>query len=69
QRETADVVDAIESSTSQVVEGTRRVDEAKQSLARMVGESRSITSGLLRRMKILTRRKSLAFSSHEMWWT
>ncbi|MEM8613619.1 MAG: methyl-accepting chemotaxis protein, partial [Cyanobacteria bacterium P01_H01_bin.105] len=42
QRETADVVDAIESSTSQVVEGTRRVDEAKQSLSRMVEVSQQI---------------------------
>ncbi|MEM1250932.1 MAG: methyl-accepting chemotaxis protein [Cyanobacteria bacterium P01_H01_bin.21] len=42
QRETADVVEAIESSTSQVVEGTRRVDEAKQSLSRMMEVSQQI---------------------------
>ncbi|MBT9311900.1 methyl-accepting chemotaxis protein [Leptothoe kymatousa] len=42
QRETADVVSAIESSTSQVVEGTRRVDDAKQSLSRMLEVSQQI---------------------------
>ena len=36
QKETSDVVVAIEQSTSQVVEGTRRVEEARASLSQMM---------------------------------
>ena len=39
QRETSDVVMAIEQSTSQVVEGTRRVEDAKASLGQMMAIS------------------------------
>ena len=39
QRETSDVVMAIEQSTSQVVEGTRRVEDARTSLSQMMAIS------------------------------
>ncbi|HBL11732.1 MAG TPA: chemotaxis protein CheD [Cyanobacteria bacterium UBA11162] len=42
QRETAQVVEAMEQSTKQVVEGTRLVDDAKQSLNQMLDVSRQI---------------------------
>lgn len=42
QRETAQVVEAMEQSTKQVVEGTRLVDDAKQSLSQMLDVSRQI---------------------------
>jgi methyl-accepting chemotaxis protein PixJ len=42
QRETSEVVDAMESGTTQVVEGTRQVEEAKESLNQIVKVSREI---------------------------
>lgn len=42
QRETSDVVLAIEQSTSQVVEGTRRVEDARASLAEMMAISQRL---------------------------
>ncbi|PZO14202.1 MAG: hypothetical protein DCF25_15225 [Leptolyngbya foveolarum] len=42
QRETSDVVIAIEQSTSQVVEGTRRVEDARASLSQMMAISQRL---------------------------
>lgn len=42
QRETSDVVEAIESSTAQVVEGTHQVEAAKQSLMQILEVSQQI---------------------------
>ncbi len=42
QRETSDVVEAIESSTAQVVEGTHQVEAAKQSLTQILEVSKQI---------------------------
>ena len=42
QSETSEVVDAMERGTSQVVEGTRQVEEAKESLQQIVQVSRQI---------------------------
>jgi methyl-accepting chemotaxis protein PixJ len=42
QRETSEVVDAMENGTTQVVEGTRQVGEAKESLNQIVKVSREI---------------------------
>jgi methyl-accepting chemotaxis protein PixJ len=42
QRETSEVVDAMENGTTQVVEGTRQVGEAKESLIQIVKVSREI---------------------------
>ena len=42
QRETSDVVLAIEQSTSQVVEGTRRVEDARASLSQMMAISQRL---------------------------
>jgi methyl-accepting chemotaxis protein PixJ len=42
QRETSEVVDAMENGTTQVVEGTRQVSEAKESLNQIVKVSREI---------------------------
>jgi twitching motility protein PilJ len=44
QRETGDVVAAIEESTAQVVEGTHRVEDAKQSLVKILEVSQQIDS-------------------------
>ncbi|MGF2034349.1 MAG: methyl-accepting chemotaxis protein [Nostoc sp. CmiVER01] len=44
QRETSEVVQAMEIGTSQVVEGTRIVEEAKQSLSEILDVSREIDS-------------------------
>ncbi|MBR8837025.1 MAG: GAF domain-containing protein [Stigonema ocellatum SAG 48.90 = DSM 106950] len=44
QRETSDVVAAMELGTTQVVEGTRIVEEAKQSLSQILDVSRQIDS-------------------------
>ena len=42
QRETGDVVEAIEQSTAQVVEGTRRVEDAKASLTQILSGSQKM---------------------------
>ncbi len=42
QQETGEVLQAMESSTSQVVEGTKQVEEAKQSLGRILEVSRQV---------------------------
>ena len=42
QRETGDVVESIEQSTTQVVEGTRRVEEAKNSLSDILAGSQQM---------------------------
>ncbi len=44
QRETSEVVQAMELGTTQVVEGTRIVEEAKQSLGQILDVSRQIDS-------------------------
>jgi methyl-accepting chemotaxis protein PixJ len=53
QRETSEVVDAMENGTTQVVEGTRQVNEAKESLNQIVKVSREI-DGLLKSISTAT---------------
>ncbi len=42
QQETGEVVEAMEASTAQVVEGTKQVEEAKQSLGQILDSSRQV---------------------------